>query len=40
MLATLPLKDMNTLVEHGTSTLEIEVINISSHGIWLYVIDR
>ena len=25
------------LVEHGTSTSNVEVLNISSHGIWLYV---
>ena len=30
---------MTTLVEHGTSTSAIEVTNISSHGIWLYVTD-
>ena len=25
------------LKEHGTSTSEIEVLNISNHGIWLYL---
>ncbi|MBI3615623.1 MAG: DUF2442 domain-containing protein [Candidatus Omnitrophica bacterium] len=25
------------LTEHGTSTSKVEVLNISSHGIWLYV---
>lgn len=26
-----------TLKEHGTNTSEIEVLNISNHGIWLYI---
>jgi len=25
------------LKEHGTGTSEIEVLNISNHGIWLYL---
>ena len=25
------------LVERGTSTSKVEVLNISSHGVWLYV---
>jgi len=31
---------MNTLTEHGTNTLQVEVTNISSHGIWLYVKNK
>ncbi len=31
---------MTTLAKPGTNTLEIEVTNISSHGIWLYVSGR
>ena len=31
---------MTTLVESGTNTSVVEVTNISSHGIWLYVVDR
>lgn len=31
---------MDTLTKPGMSTSEIEVTNISSHGIWLYVTDR
>ena len=27
---------MDTLLEPGTSTSQVEVTNISSHGIWLY----
>ena len=31
---------MNTLTEHRTNTLQVEVTNISSHGIWLYVKNK
>ena len=31
---------MSTLLEHGTSTSQVEVTNISSHGIWLYAKDK
>ena len=31
---------MTTLLEHGTSTSQVEVTNISSHGIWLYTGDK
>ena len=31
---------MSTLLEHGTSTSQIEVTNISSNGIWLYTGDK
>ena len=31
---------MTTLLEHGTSTSQVEVTNISSHGIWLYANDQ
>ena len=27
---------MTTLLEHGTNNSQVEVTNISSHGIWLY----
>ena len=31
---------MTTLLEHGTNTSQVEVTNISSHGIWLYADDQ
>ena len=31
---------MTTLLENGTNTSQVEVTNISSHGIWLYADDQ